>query len=68
MERVRIDECIELDALRRGLRRLERNLSEAVDRIPPHLSPRSLVENSLNLTLGLVNAAEDLYRRICRDA
>lgn len=65
MEGVRVDECIEADALRRGLKRLARNLGEAADRIPPHHSPRSLVESSLSLALGLAAAAEDLYRRLC---
>ncbi|MEB3860972.1 MAG: hypothetical protein GSR84_01975 [Desulfurococcales archaeon] len=65
MERVRLDECLELDALRRGLRRITRTLGEAVDRIPPHHSPRSLVETSLSLALGLSTTAEDLYRRLC---
>ncbi|MCE4602919.1 MAG: hypothetical protein F7B18_07040 [Desulfurococcales archaeon] len=65
MEGVRVDECLEIDALRRGLRRITRTLGEAVDRIPPHHSPRSLVESSLGLALGLSTMAEDLYRRLC---
>ncbi|MEB3774235.1 MAG: hypothetical protein GSR86_04835 [Desulfurococcales archaeon] len=67
MERIRVDECLLIDTLRRGLHRIHRGLGEAVDRIPPHTSGRGLVESGLELSMGLINIAEELSRR-CRES
>lgn len=62
LEGVRVDDCILIDTLRRGLHRIYRGLSEAADRIPPHTSGRGLVESSLELSISLINIAEELSK------
>ena len=63
MEGVRVDYCMEVEALARGLRKITRDLAEAVDRTPHTISSRHLIESALDLAEGLYNVALSLGDR-----
>ncbi|WP_131160103.1 hypothetical protein [Aeropyrum pernix] len=67
MERVRVDEvrCMHEEIVERALYRIVEDLAEALDRTPPTVSSRALVEGALKLALGAYNSAR-LLRDECR--
>ena len=64
VEGVRVEiECSELYVVERALRRVVRDLIEALDRTPYTVASRPLIEGSLKLSLGAYNTILRASRR-----
>ncbi|MCE4601328.1 MAG: hypothetical protein F7C38_07200 [Desulfurococcales archaeon] len=64
MERIRVNDCARLYTLRRGLDKLARDLVEAVERTPPTVSSRHLLEESQRLAYSMVVLARQLEKSL----
>ncbi len=60
MERVRLNDCLAVEVLVRGFKKLHKDLVEAVDRTPYTVSSRHLIESALSLVEGLYNVVLSL--------
>ena len=49
--------CLRLEAVVRALRRVTRDLAAALDRIPPGVTAKPLVEGALRLSQGALNSS-----------
>ena len=61
MERIRIDPeaCKDVEIVERSLYRILGDLSEALERTPPTITSRPLIEGALKLAMGAYNS---IYR------
>lgn len=64
MERIRLDDCARVYALKRGLERLSKGLLEAAERTPYTVSSRQLLEELQKLAHAMVVLANDVERRM----
>jgi len=68
VERVRVEvECSDIYVIEGALRRIVKDLTEALDRTPYTVTSRQLIEGSLKLSMGAYNVALRLLDK-CREA